>query len=191
MNKDLRKKIRKISTGGLIIAIAVLSHMIVNFPLIPQLPHMKYDIGPVFILIGSLIFGPLSAIELSLGYVFIVFFIGGKTGIYGAIMNFLSTCSYCFFVSLTYTYIHTYKGAILALFTGIIIATLIMIPANLIITPIYLKIPATVIMKTVLPYIVIFNLIKTTLNSIITFFIYKKTGKYLKKLSGIYNGIKP
>ncbi|MDO5331469.1 MAG: ECF transporter S component, partial [Bacillota bacterium] len=105
---------------------------------------------------------------------------------YGILMHVLATGCYVLVAGNVYKKKKTKKGAIIALVCGIIAWVLIMIPANLFITPVYLemiggtKIPIST-MLTLIPYITLFNAIKATINSVITFIVYKKISPILHK----------
>jgi len=52
--------------------------------------------------------------------------------------------------------------------------TLIMVPANLVITPLYLGVSRDIVTKMLLPAIIPFNLIKGILSGVITLIVYKR-----------------
>ena len=74
----------------------------------------------------------------------------------------------------------TKKRALIALASGVIAATLIMIPANLIITPLFMGVPVDAVKDMILPIIVPFNIVKSGINAIITFIVYKAVSKFIK-----------
>ena len=70
----------------------------------------------------------------------------------------------------------TLGGAIIALIAGMAAMVAIMIPANLVITPLFMG-------GAVIPYlgyIVAFNAVKAGLNGVVTFIVYKPLLKVLK-----------
>ena len=69
---------------------------------------------------------------------------------------------------------HTKKGAILGVILGTLAMTLVMIPANLLITPLYLGVGKDIVARMILPAIVPFNLIKGAISGLITLIVYKR-----------------
>ena len=59
-----------------------------------------------------------------------------------------------------YRFKKTRSGAVIALVSGTLAMTAIMIPANLIVTPAFTGMPADAVKDLLLPFIVPFNLIK-------------------------------
>jgi riboflavin transporter FmnP len=52
--------------------------------------------------------------------------------------------------------------------------TLIMVPANLIITPLYLGVNRNIVVNMLIPAILPFNLLKGMISGILTFILYKR-----------------
>jgi riboflavin transporter FmnP len=57
---------------------------------------------------------------------------------------------------------------------GTLAMTLIMIPANLIITPFYLGVERGIVIKMLIPAIIPFNLLKGIISGVLTFILYKR-----------------
>ena len=99
--------------------------------------------------------------------------------------HIVATGSYVLISGLFYKKNKTKKGAIPALIIGTVCMTLVMIPANLILTPVYLQmvgVPAEAALPTVkglLGWIVLFNVVKAGINSLITFLLYKRVSPLL------------
>jgi riboflavin transporter FmnP len=74
----------------------------------------------------------------------------------------------------------TKKRAIIALVCGTLAMAIIMIPANLFITPKFMG----MLMEGLLPFmpwIILFNFVKAGLNSLVTFLLYKRISPFLHK----------
>ena len=73
----------------------------------------------------------------------------------------------------------------MALVLGAVSMVLVMIPANLFLTPVYLQMvglpaeTARVTVRALLGWIVLFNAVKAGINSVITFFVYKRVSHIL------------
>lgn len=173
--------IRYISHYSIFIALSVISGYLIHFPILPQAPFLLYDPGHVFLLIAAFKFGPRAGMFMTFVYATIFALITGQGGPYGALMNFVSTSAFVLVSSWIYLKSHNRKGAILGLALGVLVMTAIMIPANLIITPLYLGIDRETVYQLLLPAIIPFNLLRGLISSVITLLIYKKISLFLKK----------
>jgi riboflavin transporter FmnP len=146
----------------------------IHFPILPQAPFLLYDPGNVFLLIGSFKLGPKIGVLMCFITAILFALITGQGGPYGALMNFLATGTLIFVSSQIYLLNHTKRGAILGMILGTLAMTLIMIPANLIITPFYLGVEREIVIKMLIPAIIPFNLLKGIISGVLTFILYKR-----------------
>ena len=167
-------KSKKITGIGLLVALSIIVGYFIHFPVLPQAPFLLYDPGSVFLLIGSFKLGPKIGLLMSLLTAVLFALITGQGGPYGALMNFLATGTLVFVASQIYFLNHTKKGAVLGVILGTVAMTLIMVPANLVITPLYLGVSRDIVTKMLLPAIIPFNLIKGILSGVITLIVYKR-----------------
>ncbi|MFZ2330935.1 MAG: ECF transporter S component [Atribacterota bacterium] len=172
---------RNIAYYSIFIALAVISGYLIHFPILPQAPFLLYDPGHVFLLIAAFKFGPQAGTIMTLVYALIFALITGQGGPYGALMNFLSTSAFVIFSSWIYLKKHDRNGAIIGLLSGTIAMTGIMIPANLVITPLYLAVNRDIVWKLILPAIIPFNLLKGLISSVFALLVYKKISFLLNK----------
>lgn len=96
-------------------------------------------------------------------------------------MHIIATGTYVTVAGNIYRRHKTRKTAALALIAGSIAMTLIMIPANLLITPIFMGVSQDVVKSLLVPAIIPFNIVKAGINSTITFILYKRISGYLHK----------
>ncbi len=173
--------VRYISHYSIFIALSVITGYLIHFPILPQAPFLLYDPGHVFLLIAAFKFGPRAGMMMTLVYATLFALITGQGGPYGALMNFISTSAFVLVSSWIYLKKHNRNGAIIGLTLGALAMTAIMIPANLIITPLYLGVDRAVVMQLLLPAIIPFNVLKGFISSILTLLVYKKISLFLKK----------
>ncbi len=172
---------RNIAYYSIFIALAVISGYLIHFPILPQAPFLLYDPGHVFLLIAAFKFGPQAGTIMTLVYALVFALITGQGGPYGALMNFLSTSAFVIVSSWIYLKKHDRNGAIMGLLSGTIAMTGIMIPANLVITPLYLAVNRDIVWKLILPAIIPFNLLKGLISSVFALLVYKKISFLLNK----------
>lgn len=164
----------KITNVSMLIALSMVAGYFIHFPILPQAPFLLYDPGNVFLLIGSFKLGPKIGVLMCFITAMLFALITGQGGPYGALMNFLATGTLIFVSSQIYLLNHTKRGAILGMILGTLAMTLIMIPANLIITPFYLGVEREIVIKMLIPAIIPFNLLKGIISGFLTFILYKR-----------------
>lgn len=173
-------KIKILTNMAMLVALSLVLVLLINFPILPAVPFMKYDPADIPILIGSFLFGPIGGIILT-AIVAIMqgLFISGDGGIIGIIMHFLATGTFVFIAGYIYQRTRTKQAAIVGLIFGALSMTIIMVICNLILTPIFLGAPMEKVIELLLPAIIPFNLIKASINAIITYFIYKPISRFV------------
>lgn len=178
---DRLMRIKKITATAMFCAIAYVCTVFIKLPV----QFLTLDFKDSLIILCSLLFGPVSGVSMAIIVPFLEFLTISSTGIYGLIMNVLSSVTVSLTAGIIYRYKKTLTGAIIGLVTAVFSVTAVMILANLFITPYYLggtiKQVAALIPKLLLP----FNLIKAILNAAIVLLLYKPLSRILKKLGFI------
>lgn len=138
-----------------------------------KVSFLTFDAKDAIIAISSLLYGPITGVIVSSAVSLLEFLTVSDTGVYGLIMNILSTISFVLPASLIYKYRKTNLGAILGLLVGVFCMTAVMLAANLLITPYYMGVDVSVV-KGFLPTLILpFNFTKSILNAALTMLIYK------------------
>jgi riboflavin transporter len=162
----MKKSVQLFSVIGVLIALAVVFELLIAFPIPFIPPFLLYSPGDMPLLFIGYFFGPLfgilgSAIKAIL---FIVF--RGEGGLWGMLMHFIASSTFIVVFSLIAR--SRKKGSIwIGLLLGTFSRAGIMIPANLLITPIYLNAPIEVVKNMLLPAIIPFNILHSGLNSVL------------------------
>lgn len=175
------KALKKLTTTAMLSAIALILGYFA-FPIFPQVPFLEYDLCDVAVLIASFSFGPVYALCSSFIVATFQAFFLDKSGIYGFVMNIISTSALVLPAAIIYVKSKTKKTAVIGLSVGVLFMTAVMVAFNYLVTPHFMGVDVTVI-HTLMPFIALFNLIKATANSIITFLVYKHIGKLIKKFN--------
>ncbi len=171
---------------AMLVAVSVVLVLLVHFPIFPAVPFLEYDPADIPILIGTLAYGPLVGIILTVVTAFIQgFTVSAGSGIYGVIMHIVATGALTLCAGLIYFRKKTKKRAIAALGCGTASMVVVMFFANLLITPIFmlgsLSKENVQTILTLMPFILLFNLIKAVINSVVTFFLYKRISPFLHR----------
>lgn len=146
---------------------------IVSFCFPIKVQFLTFDAKDAIIAIGGMFFGPVAAVVMSLIVPFLEFISFSDTGIYGFIMNFLSSAAFSVTASLVYKYKRKMSGAIIGLISAVFAMTSIMMVANLLITPFYVSMPRETVARMIPTLLLPFNLTKAVLNSGLVLLLYK------------------
>lgn len=175
-NKTQKLVLMALLTG---ISIMLLYVPFLHFPMLVS--YLEYDAMDIPILIGGFLYGPLAGLIITLVSAIIQgITLSSGSGIYGILMHMLATGAFVTTASLIYRRKKTPANMIIGLICGTLAMTLIMIPANLIITPLFLGAPVSAVKALIFPVIIPFNLLKAGINSIATLLIYLPISKIKK-----------
>lgn len=165
---------------GMLCAVAYLMVVIVRIPIIY---FLKYEPKDVVITIGGLIYGPVASMLISIIVSLVEMFTISETGIWGLIMNILSTCAFSCTAAWIYKRKRTMGGAVTGLVAGCVLMVAVMLLWNYLITPIYMGYPRETVAGMLIPVFLPFNLFKGGFNAAITLMLYKPVVIALRKAS--------
>lgn len=176
-----RQKTVRLAKMGMLVAVSIVLVYFIHFPIFPAVAFLEYDPADIPILIGTFAFGPAAGVMLTV----ITSVVQGVTvsaasGVYGIIMHIIATSVLVFVAGIIYKFNKTRKGAVIALVCGTAAMTLVMIGANLIITPLFMGVPRAVVWD-LMPFIAGFNAIKAGINGAVTFLLYKRISGFLHR----------
>ena len=176
-----RMDTRKLTTLAMLAALSIVFVWIIRFPIFPAAPYLEYDPADIAILIGTFIYGPLAGLLITvIASVVQGLTVSSGSGIYGIIMHIVATGTFVLVAGNIYRIRKTHAWAALALVSGALSMTAIMVAANLIVTPLFLGLPVSAVKELLLPIIIPFNLIKAGINAVITFSLYKTVSRFIK-----------
>lgn len=141
---------------------------------------LSFDMKDTIITIAGLILGPIYSLVISFVVSLIEIIVNPKTGPWGFLMNFLSTAAFSCVCSLIYKYKKNMKGAAIGLSVAAISTTAIMMPLNLLITPLYTGMPVEAIAEKIPVLLLPFNFAKSVLNAALVLVLYKPISRALK-----------
>lgn len=176
--------LRKITAVSLICALAYICVFLIRF----KVSFLTFDLKDAIMAIGSMYFGPVSALVIPAVVSLIEFLTISDTGVYGLIMNFLASASFCLVASVIYRLRKTISGAIISLVSAAVVMTGVMILANLFITPYYMGVAASDVRAMIPTLFFPFNLIKGVVNGSVVMLLYKHFSRILKA-SGVVSSI--
>ena len=161
---------KQLVTMALMCAISTL-FMFIQIPILPAASFLTYDPSLVPAMVVGFAYGagPGTAVA-ALAVVIHALFTGDWVG---ALMNVVAAVLFVIPAAVVYKKMHNYKGAIVGLVLGVVLATLGSIVSNLTIGVWFWYGSADVILPLMLPAVIPFNLLKTILNSALTLVVYK------------------
>ena len=145
-------------------------------------PFLTLDFKDAISAIGGMFFGPVAGLFCAIIVPFIEFITNPKTGVYGLIMNLLSSITFVGVSTLIYKYKKTIWGAVTGLLSAVFATVGVMLLANLFITPYYMGVTQEAVVGLIPKLLLPFNLVKTILNASIVMLIYKPISKVLKRM---------
>ena len=173
-----KEKIRALTVTAVITAAAFLMTFIFRF----KVSFLTFDFKDALISLSAFMYGPLYGVASAAIVAFLEFLTVSDTGVYGLIMNFAASGTFSLVCGIIYKYKRTFGGAILALVFASASVVIVMITANIFITPFYMGVDRGVVISMILPLLMPFNIAKTVINSASSLLIYKPVTAALKKL---------
>ncbi len=172
----------KIDTKKMV-GMAVFSALAFAVTLVVRIPvsFLTFDAKDAVLTIAAFIYGPLSAVIMSLAVALIELVTVSDTAFYGALMNFASSAVFSGTAALVYKYRRTFNGAIAGIYSAVILTTAIMMPMNILITPLYMGVPRSAVIDLIPPLLLPFNFAKSLMNGAIAMLIYKPIANTLRR----------
>ena len=150
---------------------------------------LTFDAKDAVLTIAAFIYGPSSALIMSLIPAFIEFITISGTGFWGFLMNYASSACFSFMAALIYKYRRSFGGAIIGLYVSVAATTAFMAVMNILVTPIYMKVPSEVVLQLLPTLLLPFNFAKALMNSAIVMLLYKPISVAMKRVGLAYNAV--
>ena len=171
----------RLAKMGMLVAVSIVLVYFVHFPIFPAVAFLEYDPADIPILIGTFAFGPVAGILLTVVTAVLQgLTVSAQSGLYGILMHIIATSAIVLVAGIIYKKNKTRKGAVTGLVLGVIAWIIVMIGANLVITPLFMGVPRSMVVD-LMPFIAAFNGIKAGVNAIITFLLYKRISGFLHR----------
>lgn len=138
---------------------------------VPVVLFLKYDPKDIIIALGGILWGPAAALRVSAAVSLLEMVTISENGVWGCIMNILSTCSFALPAALLARKRRTRRGLALGLLAGGLSMVASMLLWNYLFTPYYLGYPREAVARLLLPAFLPFNLLKAGLNGLGTFLL--------------------
>jgi len=171
-NENRNMSTRYLAVVAMLTALAFIAKLISN--VIPSVNgFLSYDPKDAVIVIAGFIFGPMTSVLMTVVVSLIEMFTISSTGIYGLLMNIVSTCAFAVPAAFFYQKHRTQRGAIGGLCLSVMIMAVVMVAWNYIITPFYMGVPRETVAGMLATVFLPFNLVKGGINAGLTMLLYK------------------
>ena len=178
MAQNTSERTRKLALSAIFCALAYLTTLL---PVPKVQGFLSFDIKDTVIALASLLLGPSVAVALSFAVPMLEMITVGSTGIWGLLMDIVSSLSFSLTASLLYKHSKTLSGAVLALTTSVMAQVATMMLANIVITPLYTGAPRSAVIAMLLPVLLPFNALKSVFNASLVMALYKPTAEALRR----------
>ena len=171
--------IRNITAIGLFSAIAFILCLVFHF----KAMFLTFDLKDSVMTVGAMLLGPIPGVIMSVIVSLLDFLLipsSTGTGIYGLLMDIISSASFVCIGSWIYSYKRTMKGAIIGMLSSIFGMTAIMLMANILITPYYMGATTGEVIALIPTLLLPFNLTKAVFNAALVFILYNPISKAMR-----------
>ena len=148
----------------------------------PPVQFLTLDVKDALIVLAALLFGPTAGLVIALIVPLLEFVTISSTGVYGLIMNVLSSVTFSVVAGVIYRYKRTISGAVIGLVSAVFSVTAVMLVANIFITPHFMGVPTETVLALIPTLLLPFNLVKAVLNAAIVLLLYKPLSKTLRRI---------
>ena len=169
--------VRKLAVLAMISALSYVAMFFFRF----NVMFLTFDFKDAVMSIATLLYGPISGVCCTVVVAFLESVTIGDTGIYGLIMDILSSCAFLIPCGIVYKYKRTFSGAIIAAICSVISVVIVMGFANIFITPFYMGVKSADVIAMLPTVLLPFNLSKGLMNAAVMLLIYKPLTNILRK----------
>jgi len=134
---------------------------------------LSLDLKDAVLSMIALLYGPVYGFISVIAIALLEFVTISTTGLYGLVMNILSSGVFALVCGIVYKYKRSFGGAILAAVLTVFSVTAVMLIANIFITPLYFQMPRQAVLDMLPTILLPFNLCKSLMNASLMLLIYK------------------
>ncbi len=172
-----KSNLKKITVTALFCALAFLMTFVFRF----KVGFLTFDLKDAVISVVSLLYGPVYGVVSALVVAFLEFLSVSDTGVYGLLMNFISSAAFALTCGIVYKFKRSFNGAIISVVASVIVVAAVMMVANIFITPFYMGVERSEVIALIPTMLLPFNLCKAIINATSLLIIYKPITNALKK----------
>ena len=170
-------KVRTVVAVGVFCALAYAACVVFHF----RTGFLTFDLKDAVMTVGAMLFGPAYGLAMAVIVALLEMLTVSTTGLYGLVMNILSSGTFVCVGSAIYMHRRTMSGAVIGTLCSVAAMTAVMMGANLVVTPYYMGVSAGEVAKMIPTLLLPFNLTKAVFNASLVFLLYKPISTALSK----------
>lgn len=171
-------KLRRIALVAVFGALAYALMLVVHF----KVSFLTLDLKDTVIALAGLYFGPGAALSLAVLVPLLELISVSDTGLYGFLMNFISTATFSLTASLIYRYKRSLVGAIVGLLSAAAATVGVMMLFNLWVTPYYMGVEIETVQSMIPTLLLPFNTVKSCMNVGFVLLLYKPISGVMQRM---------
>ena len=171
-------KLRRIALIAVFGALAYALMLVIHF----KVSFLTLDLKDTVITLAGLYFGPGAALSLSVLVPLLELISVSDTGLYGFLMNFISTATFSLTASFIYRYKRSLVGAIGALLSAAAATVGVMMLFNLWVTPYYMGVTVETVKGLIPTLLLPFNTVKSCMNVGFVLLLYKPISTVMQRM---------
>ena len=175
--------LKKLSVTAMLCALAYICMFVFKF----NVSFLTFDFKDAVLTVIAFLYGPVYGVVSSCLVAFIEFLSVSDTGVYGLVMNALSSAVFTATCGIIYKDRRTLTGAVFGSIAAVLSMTAVMLVANMFITPYYMGVARADVVAMIPTLLLPFNLVKAILNAAIVLLLYKPLSKLLKRIGFLYS----
>ena len=175
--RNENQKIKRMTAVALFIALAYVCMYVFRI----KVSFLTFDAKDAVMTIGACFFGPVSGVIMPLIVALLELITVSDTGLYGFLMNFISSAAFCGVAALVYKYRRSASGALIAMGAAVVSMTATMMVFNLIVTPFYMGATVAEVAGMIPTLLLPFNIAKALLNAALVLILYKPVSTALHR----------
>ena len=164
-----REKLKTIVACGVFAAFAYICCVLFHF----RVSFLSFELKDAVMAVGAMSLGPVAGAAMVAIVCLVELVTISSTGVYGLVMNLLSSMTYVCIGSAIYHRHRTMRGAVVGTIAASVATVAVMIAANCVITPAYMHVQTAEVLAMIPTVLLPFNVTKTVFNSAVVFLLYK------------------
>ena len=170
--------LRRMVAAALFAALAYLCVFVFRI----KIGFLTFDFKDAVMTVGSFCLGPVAGILTAAVVSLFEMISVSSTGPYGLLMNFVSSASFILPASILFRVRRTRRSAMIGLAFSVIVMVGVMLPMNLLITPLYQHVDRSVVAKMIPTTLLPFNLVKGLMNAALTALLFQPVRNALHRV---------
>ena len=172
-------KTKRLVLLAVFVALAYACSLYIRIPAMPVPPFLKYEPKDAILTLAGFIMGPLAALSAAVAAALLELSIS-EHGIFGLLMNIVSSGAFCCTAAVVYRYKRTIWGAVLGLSAGWLFTVVVMMLWNFLIVPLYMPhVSHSQAAAMLIPVFLPFNALKYGLSAGLAALLYKPVKRML------------